>query len=544
MKTGDIAKTNNYSYNYITFHSKESNQKRNKLKRIIMEQIQSEEPQKIPIKITPNNSSNSFGVIKFKGFPEKKMFISRSKRMNKYNPLDLVNKKELIIDTRNEQTNTEIIKEHDIIPKKSKKFNFLDYRRKKYQSRSTYRVCPKIKEEKNNNSNLLTEENFFDTSPTNHNNNFAMTLTNFQQHPPISNTLYTVLAMRKNQFMEAFNQAKEQEKASLPKIKQIQFLVDTTHIDSLYGKKNDYKKYIDSFNQPFSYISLLNDDYSISEKLRFQKIMDKFTKLEKCIEENPKKTKDIIKEFILSNGIYNIDNYFDDEKLERFTNFLKGSFIIDPSKNIKENIIDILDGKKLHKPPMSNALDCINRNNKSMFNCEKYGTILSYDDRNENIKEGVDRVDSYITKKIQTKNNNKNLRNKLMESKSVSNSVSKKEKGILEYKGLCVNLKRQKEVYLSGKNKELDIVNQPKYIVDMLENTFKEQKKITEKLRAKTSSNWFKKMEKNNSRLYGGKKDEVDYSELKKKNLLTEYICLMKAKNNYEICKLKEKYNL
>ena len=31
---------------------------------------------------------------------------------------------------------------------------------------------------------------------------------------------------------------------------------------------------------------------------------------------------------------------------------------------------------------------------------------------------------------------------------------------------------------------------------------------------------------------------------IKKRNLLTEYICLMKARNNYEICKLKEKFNL
>ena len=546
MKTEKTSKNNNY----ITSHAKVKNQKRNRLKHAIIEHIQLSEHQKIPIKITSNNSANSFDVLKFKNNHDKQIYITRSRRINKFNPLDLINKKQLIIDTRNEQTNTELISQNDneINPKKSnkKKFNFIDYRRKKYQSNSKYRINQKIKNQKNN-SNLEFEENLFDNftihNSNNNNKNFAITLTNFHQHEPVSNSLYTVLAMRKNQFMEAYNQAKEQEKASLPKIKQLQFLVDTSHIDCLYGKKNDYKKYIDSLNQPFSYISLLNDDYSISEKLRFQKIMDKFTKLEKYIEENPKKSKDIIKEFILSNGILNVNKYFDDEKLERFSNFLKGNFLIDPSKNIKENIINILEGKKLHKPPISNALDCVNRNDKSMANYEKFGTILSYEERNENMKD--EEENNYKSKNInKLKNNNKNFRNKLVESKSVSNSVNKKEKSKLEYKGLCVNLKRQKEVYLSNKNKELDIINQPKYIIDMLEKTFKDHRQHSENLRAKTCSNWFKKMEKNNARLYGLKKDEVDYSDLKKKNLLTEYICLMKAKKHFEICKLKEKYNL
>ena len=525
--------------NYMSYYQKGKNQKRNMLKNAIIEQFQSVESKKIPIKITPNNSTNSFGKLKFKGIPEKKIFKSRSKRINKYNPLDIINKKELIIDTRSEQANTEILNQHDIFPKKSKKFNFLEYRRKKYQSKSTYRIKPKILKQENN-INLLTEENNFNNFPSFNENNNEIIVTNLQQRPPISNTLYTILAMRKNQFMDAYNQAKEQEKASLPKIKQIQFLVDTSHIDNLIGKKNDYKKFIDTLNQPFSYISLLNDDYSISEKLRFQKIMDKFTKVEKCLEENPNDEKEIIKEFIMSNGILNVSN-FDEEKLDRLTNFLKGNFVIDPTKNIKENIIDILEGKKLHKPPLSNVLDCVN-NNKPVYNSENLGNILSYEDKNESKKEGE--MSSYMNKKLNKMKNSKNLRNKIIEYKSVSNCGSKKDKSNIEYKGLCINLKRQKEIYLSGNNKELDIVNQPKYIVDMLEKTFKEQKKINEDLRAKTSSSWFRKMENNNERLYGVKKNEVDYSELKKRNLLTEYICLLKAKNNYEICKLKEKYNL
>ncbi len=39
------------------------------------------------------------------------------------------------------------------------------------------------------------------------------------------------------------------------------------------------------------------------------------------------------------------------------------------------------------------------------------------------------------------------------------------------------------------------------------------------------------------------KKSDYDYNELKKQNKLTEYICLTKAKNNYELEELKKKYN-
>jgi hypothetical protein len=62
--------------------------------------------------------------------------------------------------------------------------------------------------------------------------------------------------------------------------------------------------------------------------------------------------------------------------------------------------------------------------------------------------------------------------------------------------------------------------------------------------RAKTVSNWKKVLKSNNEKLYGEKKNNSDYEELKKRNMLTEYICLMKAKNKYEINKLQKKYKL
>ena len=63
-------------------------------------------------------------------------------------------------------------------------------------------------------------------------------------------------------------------------------------------------------------------------------------------------------------------------------------------------------------------------------------------------------------------------------------------------------------------------------------------------LRAKTVSNWKKILKLKNEKLYGEKKNNSDYEELKKRKMLTEYICLMKAKNKYEINKLQDKYKI
>ena len=45
-----------------------------------------------------------------------------------------------------------------------------------------------------------------------------------------------------------------------------------------------------------------------------------------------------------------------------------------------------------------------------------------------------------------------------------------------------------------------------------------------------------------NERLYGVKKSNIDYEVLKKKNKLTEYICLIKAKNNLEMENLNQNF--
>ena len=93
--------------------------------------------------------------------------------------------------------------------------------------------------------------------------------------------------------------------------------------------------------------------------MRFQKNMDKLIKVKKCIEENQDQEFEIAKEFILSIGIYDLKN-FDVEKLNNFLNFIKSDFLIDPSINLRQNILNIMNKKNIKKPKLSKELDCVN----------------------------------------------------------------------------------------------------------------------------------------------------------------------------------------
>ena len=579
--------------------------------------------------ISKGSTPLSFMQKKYKNMLDKQNFISKSRRITKYNPNNLVTKKELVIDTRSE------ILSNKLYNKSNRKKNpyFDEYGNKRYQTyKYKYKVSHHINQDKyknfDNDEKLLI--NNYEKKSRNNNKtediNFNyQTQSGFYEPlkdhyifpaglpPQVTNSLYTILAMRKNQFYDEYNDAKEKERVSLPQIKQLQFLMDKTPMANFYSKKKDVRIYISPNNTPLPYISLLNDDYTLSEKIRFQKIMDKLTKLKKCLEDNPKKEYDIVKEFLLSIGLYEVDNFYI-EKLKKFLDFVKGEFIINPSKNIKENMLDILNGTSIIKPNISNVMNYnyLNKPKDSKELIEEDNQIKRYSSE-INIKKDKDNDDKVIVKSLKSLNpkiaikeiqkekskeinnddddtnknnnddekdiNNKNkhkrliLGNKINKNKSkksikshrvesverimtkkyqevernnsLSNLTQKQKDIILHYKGLSINLKRQKEIYKSNNNIDLDLVAKPKNVIEMLEKKFKDEEKANKDMRAKTYASWDKNLrEGKNPRLYGGKKNDSEYEELKKRNMLTEYICLMKAKNNYEITKLKEKYKL
>ena len=562
--------------------------------------------------IAKGNTPLSYTQKKYKNKLDKQNFISKSRRITKYNPNNLVTKKELIIDTRSEILNNKIYNHSN----RKKNPYFDEFGNKRYQTYK-YKSSYKIKQDKY--KDLDNDEKIFinNYEKKSRNNDITEDINfNYQTHsgfyeplkdhnifpaglpPHVTNSIYTILAMRKNQFYDEYNDAKEKERESLPQIKQLQFLMDKTPMANFYSKKKDVRIYISPNNTPLPYISLLNDDYTLSEKIRFQKIMDKLTKLKKCLEDNPKKEYDIVKEFLLSIGLYEVDNFYI-EKLKKFLDFVKGEFIINPSKNIKENMLDILNGTSIIKPNISNIMNYNDlKKPKDLLEEDKkikrYSSEISIKEDKDNDKVIVKSLKS-INPKINMKEkgekikeinndddnpkniNNKNkhthliLGNKINKPKrsikshrvesverimtkkyqevdrnnSLSNLTQKQKDIILHYKGLSINLKRQKEIYKSNNNIDLDLVAKPKNVIDLLEKKFKDEEKANKDMRAKTYASWDKNLrEGKNPRLYGGKKNDSEYEELKKRNMLTEYICLMKAKNNYEISKLKEKYKL
>ena len=471
---------------------------------------------------------------------------------------------DLIIDTRNTPLNY-----------LNQKFDFVKYRHEKYQN---HKYPTKITKEKMNIDKPTIIYNDTKAKSNDIYNNDKMSLSkkmkiiknqlinspinglipsyslsyNHLPHSPISNTLPSILTLRKNQFKE-YNIKREIAKEGIEKIKQMQFLMNNNSmpISSYYGNKNNYKKHIDMENQPFSYIYLLDNNYSISEKMRFQKNMDKLIKVKKCIEENTDQEFEIAKEFILSIGIYDLKN-FDVEKLNNFLNFIKSDFLIDPSINLRQNILNIMNKKNINKPQLSKELDCVNEEyvlkeiekRQNLIRYKKIGDAFSFFE--ESYKYNKDLL-------LQEKNMNKNISkvkilNYNTQDNNNKNKKSKSKKNLrmhpLEYKGLCIDLHRQQKIYSKENEINLDIIKNPKDVFDLAKKDIISNKKGKDYNKNMTCYNWNKNVFKN-KRLYDTKKnDDSLYNEIRKKNMLTDYIVFLKAKNNIKFTQLKEQFNI
>ena len=508
-----------------------------------------------------------------------KYFVSKTRRIGKYNPNKKIIDKELILDTRNEIVQT---------PKNQTGFNekpnYLEYRNKKYNMlNKSKKIYPqKIIRLKAYSIDSIPNYFFKNVKPYNYSLNYIP-----KESEKKDKSLYSLVSHEKNKFLEEYNKAKENEKKWNIFPKKRQFIMDRTPLANFYSRKKNIKKFISPKNAPLPYIYLLNDDYLFSEKLRFQNMMQKLTKLKLCLESNPKKEYDIVKEFLLNNKLFEIEN-FTTEKLKNFLYFIRGDFLLDPAKNFKENILDILNGNEIEKPKISNEMndlkdadfenelikqnvgDMQNNLKKSLTddnencivkNLRRYPLKINSDQNDNNIKsisnhrkpkkkEDIDKSFENIYHKFLTKSEmierllNKKYHEKEKIQNNNNNYTSKEKEKIKNFICLPLNLRRQTEIGLSSINDNLDLNKKPEFIIGLLEKKFKEEEKENLELRAKTVSNWKKILKLKNEKLYGEKKNNSDYEELKKRKMLTEYICLMKAKNKYEINKLEGKYKI
>ena len=508
-----------------------------------------------------------------------KYFVSKTRRIGKYNPNKKIIDKVIILDTRNEIVQT---------PKNQNGFNgkpnYLEYRNKKYNMfDKSKKIYPqKIIRLKAYSIDSIPNYFFKNVKPYNYSLNYIP-----KESEKKDKSLYSLVSHEKNKFMEEYNKAKENEKKWNIFPKKRQFIMDRTPLANFYSRKKNIKKFISPKNAPLPYISLLNDDYLFSEKLRFQNMMQKLTKLKLCLESNPKKEYDIVKEFLLNNKLFEIEN-FTTEKLKNFLYFIRGDFLLDPAKNFKENILDILNGNEIEKPKISNEMNDLkdadfeielikqnvgnmqNNLKKSLTddnencivkNLRRYPLKINSNQNDNNIKsisnhrkpkkkEDIDKSFENIYPKFLTKSEmierllNKKYHEKEKIQNNNNNYTSKEKEKIKNFICLPLNLRRQTEIGLSSINDNLDLNKKPEFIIGLLEKKFKEEEKENLELRAKTVSNWKKILKLKNEKLYGEKKNNSDYEELKKRKMLTEYICLMKAKNKYEINKLEGKYKI
>ena len=338
------------------------------------------------------------------------------------------------------------------------------------------------KEENNNNIDFNDNYNIFQNKRnTNKRKNIVL---NHFSHP--SKSIYKDLAIRQNTFINLIHKKTISKSNSLSNRKRKICLNNIPISNFFQTKKNDL--FISKFDST-PRIYLLENDLNISEKNRYQNIMNELHQLKNILSKNPKEEENqIINEFLLKHDIFDIE-FYDVDKIQNLLNFLQSDFKVNCKKSIKENIKDILNGK----------YKLTNEYNKKEIVKEKINKTI-----NETLKDKI------------------NLKKQL------------NLKGVITH-----NLNLQSKLYYEEQNKInlFDFNEQPEKIIKKLEKEFKQEIKKENILPVIPP---FKSIDLKNQKLYCSKKDFIDYEDIKKKNKLTEYICYHKANNNIKLKQIKD----
>ena len=396
------------------------------------------------------------------------LYITKYKRLENYNSSKLIKSTELIIDTRNPEN----------YKKKKYPNNTLSYSQYKQSKYPNYKIKNYIKNNKNN--NVINE---YEEIP-----DYALSYVLLPKYQ-ISRTLYRELQTKKNEFMDALKRQKKIDKENNINLKKRKILLEQFPPNNLFNRKNNINDNLNGFMK-ISYINDLNADYTTSEKERYVYIMQILYKLKNFIDKYPNEENKLIHEFLMEHNIFDIE-YYDIEKINNLSHFLNNDFVIDPKKNFKENLKDILNG-------------------------------LYNNDLNTNYTDS-----------------------KRLKSESVEIKTQKKiniKKNLINNLGLITNdLELQKKLYSEGNklSKDYDLNKNPEILIKKLEKEFKDEEKKSE---TKRTLPIFNQIDLNNEKLYGNRLSENEYNVLTKKNKLTEYICLIKAKKNFEMVNAQKKF--
>lgn len=326
------------------------------------------------------------------------------------------------------------------------------------------------------------------------------------QKIPLKFSLYSILAMKKNNIYDKIENFIQTESNKIHKNNNINIFNKKQYIKPRIEINKKDIKMIRNNKNSMTYLSFLNKNFNESEKIRFYSMLKKLSSIKYLLEleQNSNNKNKIIKSFLLKEGILN-KKYLTEKCINNFMNFIENKkIIVNPSYTFQENLINILKNSKNDSNILKNIENTkIDESYKDYLQNKQMKNIM-------NLNETIYR--------------HKNVHYHTLDNFKINRFD-------LDLKN---NLNRQTDILKRvEKQKIFDIKKEPEKIMDSVGIDLNKEKNNVI----------------NQIPLYKNKKDLnidiiSDLDIFKQKNLVTEYACFLKAKDNFDLNQIKTKYNL
>ena len=326
------------------------------------------------------------------------------------------------------------------------------------------------------------------------------------QKIPLKFSLYSILAMKKNNIYDKIENFIQTESNKIHKDNNINIFNKKQYIKPRIEINKKDIKMIRNNKNSMTYLSFLNKNFNESEKIRFYSMLKKLSSIKYLLEleQNSNNKNKIIKSFLLKEGILN-KKYLTEKCINNFMNFIENKkIIVNPSYTFQENLINILKNSKNDSNILKNIENTkIDESYKDYLQNKQMKNIM-------NLNETIYR--------------HKNVHYHTLDNFKINRFD-------LDLKN---NLNRQTDILKRvEKQKIFDIKKEPEKIMDSVGIDLNKEKNNVI----------------NQIPLYKNKKDLnidiiSDLDIFKQKNLVTEYACFLKAKDNFDLNQIKTKYNL
>ena len=326
------------------------------------------------------------------------------------------------------------------------------------------------------------------------------------QKIPLKFSLYSILAMKKNNIYDKIENFIQTESNKIHKDNNINIFNKKQYIKPRIEINKKDIKMIRNNKNSMTYLSFLNKNFNESEKIRFYSMLKKLSSIKYLLEleQNSNNKNKIIKSFLLKEGILN-KKYLTEKCINNFMNFIESKkMVVNPSYTFKENLINILKNSKNDSNILKNIENTkIDESYKDYLQNKQMKNIM-------NLNETIYR--------------HKNVHYHTLDNFKINRFD-------LDLKN---NLNRQTDMLKRvEKQKIFDIKKEPEKIMDSVGIDLNKEKNNVI----------------NQISLYKNKKDLnidtiSDLDIFKQKNLVTEYACFLKAKDNFDLNQIKTKYNL